>query len=90
MKLCRRVCIICMLVCIICILVCIICMLVCIICMLAVLTVLVSILSASTPIFQYFKLSEEPGGGGGAMDLERYTSNLRTALALRLQEHLKK
>lgn len=40
----------------------------------------------TSPIFQYFNLSEEPGG---AMDLERYISNLRIALSLRLQEHLK-
>jgi len=40
----------------------------------------------STPIFQFFGLSEDPGG---AIDFEKYISNLRTTLALRLQEHMK-
>jgi hypothetical protein len=46
---------------------------------------------AASPIFQYFGLSEEPGGGGGGgVDFEKHTASLRAALALRLQEHLKK
>lgn len=40
----------------------------------------------STPIFQFFGLSDEPGS---TIDFEKYISNLRITLALRLQEHLK-